>query len=46
MYVNQLGSIPGYQNVLILAPPLSSTVEDLRFLVDTVGTVIKEYDQK
>ncbi|WP_404331820.1 aminotransferase [Mesobacillus maritimus] len=39
-------TIPGYQNVLILAPPLSSTVEDLRFLVDTVSAVIKEHDQK
>lgn len=35
-------TIPGYQNVLILAPPLSSTDEDLRFLVDTVKTVIEE----
>ena len=39
-------TIPGYQNVLILAPPLSSTEEDLHFLVDTVRTVIKEHDLK
>ncbi|WP_085521957.1 aminotransferase [Tuberibacillus sp. Marseille-P3662] len=35
-------TVPGYNNVLILAPPLSSTVEDLRFLVDTVKDVIFE----
>jgi taurine-pyruvate aminotransferase len=37
-------TIPGYQNVLIMAPPLSSTEEDLRFLVETVSSVIKEHD--
>nr|WP_285868639.1 aminotransferase [Mesobacillus maritimus] len=39
-------TIPGYQNVLIIAPPLSSTVGDLRFLVDTVTSVIEEFDKK
>ncbi|WFT77027.1 aspartate aminotransferase family protein [Halobacillus naozhouensis] len=29
-------TIPGYNNVLIVAPPLSSTEDDLEFLVDTV----------
>ncbi|AZU62821.1 aspartate aminotransferase family protein [Neobacillus mesonae] len=29
-------TVPGFNNVLIIAPPLSSTEEDLNFLVDTV----------
>ncbi|KHD85283.1 aminotransferase [Heyndrickxia ginsengihumi] len=29
-------TVPGYSNILIMAPPLSSTEEDLHFLVDTV----------
>ncbi|AMA73145.1 MULTISPECIES: aminotransferase [Aneurinibacillus] len=33
-------TVPGYNNVLIIAPPLSSTEEDLRFVVDTVKTVL------
>ncbi|TCP31552.1 adenosylmethionine-8-amino-7-oxononanoate aminotransferase [Scopulibacillus darangshiensis] len=35
-------TVPGYNNVLILAPPLTSTVEDLEFLVSTVKDVIFE----
>lgn len=33
-------TVPGYSNVLIIAPPLSSTEEDLRFVVNTVKTVL------
>lgn len=29
-------TIPGFSNILIIAPPLSSTEEDLRYLVSTV----------
>ncbi|MCM3570386.1 aspartate aminotransferase family protein [Neobacillus mesonae] len=29
-------TVPGFNNVLIIAPPLSSTEEDLNFLVETV----------
>jgi taurine-pyruvate aminotransferase len=29
-------TVPGFNNVIILAPPLSSTEEDLKFLVETV----------
>ncbi|GGC84482.1 putative aminotransferase YhxA [Thalassobacillus devorans] len=29
-------TVPGYNNVLIIAPPLSSTEDDLKFLVNTV----------
>ncbi|MFC7392118.1 aminotransferase [Scopulibacillus cellulosilyticus] len=32
-------TIPGYSNVLIIAPPLSSTEEDLHFVVDTIKEV-------
>lgn len=35
-------TIPGYSNVLIIAPPLSSTEDDLRFLVETVKAVFAE----
>lgn len=35
-------TIPGQQNILIIAPPLSSTEEDLRFLVDTVKEEVKK----
>ncbi|KIV54233.1 aminotransferase [Aneurinibacillus migulanus] len=35
-------TVPGYNNVLIIAPPLSSTEEDLRFVVDTVKSVLYE----
>ncbi|MBM7648614.1 adenosylmethionine-8-amino-7-oxononanoate aminotransferase [Bacillus ectoiniformans] len=35
-------TVPGYQNILIIAPPLSSTDEDLEFLTDTVKAVIRE----
>jgi taurine-pyruvate aminotransferase len=35
-------TVPGYQNILIIAPPLSSTEEDLQFLVDTVKNVVKK----
>ncbi|MCM3714300.1 aminotransferase [Alkalihalobacillus oceani] len=34
-------TIPGYQNVLIIAPPLSSTEDDLHFLVRTIDTVLR-----
>lgn len=29
-------TVPGHMNILIIAPPLSSTDDDLRFLVDTI----------
>jgi taurine-pyruvate aminotransferase len=35
-------TVPGYNNVLIIAPPLSSTEEDLRFVVKTIKTVLHE----
>lgn len=35
-------TIPGHNNILILAPPLSSTEDDLHFLVDTVQSVIQK----
>ncbi|MDY0404481.1 aminotransferase [Virgibacillus sp. 179-BFC.A HS] len=34
-------TVPGFNNVLILAPPLTSTEEDLDFIVDTVNAVIR-----
>jgi len=33
-------TVPGYNNVLIIAPPLSSTEDDLRFVVQTVSSVL------
>ncbi|MFC4769754.1 aminotransferase [Effusibacillus consociatus] len=35
-------TVPGYNNVLIIAPPLSSTEDDLRFVVETVKTVLSD----
>lgn len=35
-------TVPGYNNVLIIAPPLTSTEEDLRFVVRTVKQVFNE----
>ncbi|WP_096439278.1 aminotransferase [Alteribacter populi] len=35
-------TVPGYNNVLIIAPPLSSTEEDLRSVVHTIKTVLYE----
>ncbi|WP_368297020.1 aspartate aminotransferase family protein [Cytobacillus firmus] len=35
-------TVPGFNNVLIIAPPLSSAEEDLRFVVETVESVFKE----
>jgi taurine-pyruvate aminotransferase len=29
-------TVPGFNNVIIVAPPLSSTEDDLNFLVETV----------
>ncbi|MDC3414059.1 aminotransferase [Aquibacillus sp. 3ASR75-11] len=37
-------TVPGYNNVLIIAPPLSSTEEDLEFLVNTLKSAF--YDVK
>src|SRR5699024_11095879 len=34
-------TVPGQNNVLIVAPPLTSTEEDLDFVVDTVESVIR-----
>lgn len=34
-------TVPGHQNILIIAPPLSSTDDDLRFLVDTIKAEVK-----
>ncbi|WP_152657582.1 aminotransferase [Oceanobacillus sp. CFH 90083] len=34
-------TVPGYNNVIIVAPPLTSTEEDLDFLVDTLCSVIR-----
>lgn len=36
-------TIPGHQNILIIAPPLSSTDDDIRFLIDTVKLVVQKY---
>lgn len=36
-------TVPGYNNVLIIAPPLSSTESDLRFVVDTVKSVLRYF---
>ncbi|WP_454190923.1 aminotransferase [Paenibacillus sp. Marseille-Q7038] len=36
-------TIPGFSNVLIIAPPLSSTETDLTFLVDTVKEAFEIY---
>ncbi|QKY70128.1 aminotransferase [Lentibacillus sp. CBA3610] len=33
-------TVPGGNNILIIAPPLTSTEEDLDFIIDTVSTVI------
>lgn len=33
-------TVPGYQNIVIVAPPLSSKEEDLRFLIDTLKEVV------
>ncbi|GAA0614762.1 aspartate aminotransferase family protein [Virgibacillus siamensis] len=33
-------TVPGGNNILIIAPPLTSTEEDLDFIVDTVSSVI------
>ena len=35
-------TVPGFNNVLIIAPPLSSTEEDLQFVVQTVRSVLTE----
>jgi taurine-pyruvate aminotransferase len=35
-------TVPGFNNVLIIAPPLTSTEEDLRFVVETVSSVLFE----
>ncbi|WP_240376852.1 aminotransferase [Bacillus piscicola] len=35
-------TVPRHQNVLIIAPPLTSTDEDLRFLLDTVKTAVED----
>jgi taurine-pyruvate aminotransferase len=34
-------TVPGQNNVIIIAPPLSSTEEDLDFIVETVESVIR-----
>lgn len=39
-------TVPGYGNVLIVAPPLSSTVQDLRFVIDTLKAVLDELCSK
>lgn len=36
-------TIPGGGNVLIIAPPLTSSEEDLAFLVDTVSSVLRTF---
>ncbi|MED3563820.1 aminotransferase [Bacillus xiapuensis] len=36
-------TVPGYNNVLIIAPPLSSTESDLHFVVDTVSEVLHKF---
>lgn len=35
-------TVPGYSNVLIIAPPLTSTEDDLYFVVNTVSAVLRE----
>ncbi len=35
-------TVPGYQNILIIAPPLSSADEDLRFLIDTLKQAVTD----
>jgi taurine-pyruvate aminotransferase len=35
-------TVPGFNNVLIIAPPLVSTKDDLNFVVETVSTVLSE----
>lgn len=35
-------TVPGYGNVLIIAPPLSSTNEDVDFVIETVKSVLYE----
>lgn len=35
-------TVPGFGNVLIIAPPLTSTEDDLRFVVNTIKSVINE----
>ncbi|GIM44922.1 putative aminotransferase YhxA [Collibacillus ludicampi] len=35
-------TVPGLNNVLIIAPPLSSTEEDLRFMVQVIKSVLRE----
>lgn len=35
-------TVPGFNNVLIIAPPLSSTEDDLKFVVETVKSAFKE----
>jgi len=35
-------TIPGYNNVLIIAPPLSSTEQDLKLLIETIKTAFEE----
>ena len=35
-------TVPGQNNVLIVAPPLTSTEDDLDFLVDTLSSVIRK----
>jgi taurine-pyruvate aminotransferase len=35
-------TVPGFNNVLIIAPPLSSTEDDLIFVVQTIKTVLHE----
>ncbi|CAM3115748.1 aminotransferase [Filibacter tadaridae] len=34
-------TVPGQNNVIIIAPPLSSTEEDLDFIIETVNSVIR-----
>ncbi|KWX83858.1 aminotransferase, partial [Paenibacillus riograndensis] len=33
-------TVAGFNNVLTIAPPLSSTDEDIRFIIDTLKTVL------
>lgn len=35
-------TVAGYQNILIIAPPLSSADEDLRFLIDTLKQAVTD----
>lgn len=34
---------PGYDNVLIIAPPLSSTVDDLKFIIETLHQAFQQH---